>query len=145
MAHGRGIADAALAALFRAYGAAALGTDPGGIAAFSADSVLAAGPTGSAVFQNDEHFVAWLRQVRRFNQDTGMTAMQVMSLGEPLSLSERHRLVSVEWGARFARTGDRVIRFRIAYLVERVGDSRKTLAYVSGKDQEQEMRALGLR
>ena len=46
--------------------------------------------------------------------------------------------------ARFEKTGDRAIEFEIAYLTERVGESWRVLGYVSARDQEEEMRALGL-
>jgi len=35
-------------------------------------------------------------------------------------------------------------RFEIAYLIERAGDSWRVLGYVSERDQEDEMRSLGL-
>jgi hypothetical protein len=52
--------------------------------------------------------------------------------------------VHVEWGARFLQTGDRLIKFRIAYLVEAGPDGPRILAYISEKDQEEEMRSEGL-
>jgi hypothetical protein len=136
--------DDELEFFFRAYGAAAFGPTPELVASFYAESFIAAGPRGSAVFKNDEQFIAWLGEMRQFNERSGMTAMTVVSVNERRLLSERHQLVTVEWGARFEKTGNRLNTFRISYLLERSNDSWKILAYISEKDQEQEMRALGL-
>jgi hypothetical protein len=137
-------ADDTLLDLFRDYAAASRGHEPERVAGFYAESFIAAGPRGSAVFKNDDQFHEWLRQVEQFNQSTGMTSMTVVSVQEPLSLSEKHVLVTVDWGARFVKTGDRLITFQIAYLLERSSAGWKILAYVSQKDQEEEMRGLGL-
>jgi hypothetical protein len=53
-------------------------------------------------------------------------------------------LAQVRWSARFEKTGDRAIEFEIAYLIERAGESWRVLGYVSERDQDEEMRALGL-
>jgi hypothetical protein len=53
-------------------------------------------------------------------------------------------LAQVRWSARFEKTGDRAIEFDIAYLIERAGESWRVLGYVSERDQEEEMRDLGL-
>jgi hypothetical protein len=50
----------------------------------------------------------------------------------------------VRWSARFEKTGTRAVEFEIAYLVELAGESWRVLGYVSARDQEEEMRALGL-
>jgi hypothetical protein len=129
---------------FRDYAAASSSSEPERITGFYAESFIAAGPRGSATFKNDSRFIEWLSQLQDFNQRTGMIAMEAVSVYPSLSLSESHQLVSVEWGARFKKTGDRLITFRIAYLLEKVGESWKILANVSEKDQEQEMSKLGL-
>jgi hypothetical protein len=134
----------ALLALFRDYGSAALGADAGRIAAFYADSFIAAGPRGSAVFANDDKFLSWLGQLHELNVKTRMTSMEVVSIDRQRPLSERHELANVEWGARFEKTGAQRITFRISYLVEKVGEGWKILAYVAEKDQEEELRRLGL-
>jgi hypothetical protein len=98
---------------------------------------------GSAVFANDERFLDWLRGVNDFNRQTGMEGMEVVSISER-ELNARQVLATVEWGARFRKTGDRVARFEITYLLDRQDESWKILAYVSHADQEDEMRRLGL-
>jgi hypothetical protein len=117
--------------LFREYGDRSMGPEPKRIAAFYAEQFIVAGPPGSAVFANDDRFLEWLAQLKAFNQRSGMTSMSVVTLAEPLRLSEKHLLATVTWGARFEKTGDRLIQFTIAYLLETSGDGWKILAYVS--------------
>jgi hypothetical protein len=136
--------DSSLKLFFRDYAVASVESPVARIPAFYADSFLVCGPRGSAVFKNDEKFVEWLGQIHEFNQRTGMISMEVVSLEEPLSLSVCNLLARVVWGARFRKTGDRLITFQIAYLLERAGDTWRILAYVSQKDQGDEMRELGL-
>jgi hypothetical protein len=59
-------------------------------------------------------------------------------------LSPLHVLAGVRWSARFEKTGARAIEFEIAYLMERAAESWRVLGYVSERDQEEEMQALGL-
>jgi hypothetical protein len=47
-------------------------------------------------------------------------------------------------GATFRDIGERVISFRISYLLEQHGQAWKILAYISEKDQEEVMRAAGV-
>jgi hypothetical protein len=129
--------------LFREYAAAALGPEAERTAAFYTPSFIAAGPAGSAVFANDERFLDWIRGIHDFNQQTGMEAMEVVTVAER-PLSERHTIATVEWGARFRKTGSTLARFEITYLLEHNGEAWKILAYVSHADQEEEMRRLGL-
>jgi hypothetical protein len=128
---------------FADYGASALSGDPEQVARFYAPSFLTAGPTGSMVHRNDDTFRDWLGQVFAANQATGMTAMEVLAVDEA-PISDTHTLITVEWGARFAKTGDEVIAFRIAYLVELLGEKPAILAYVSHEDQAALMSAKGL-
>ena len=128
---------------FADYGASALSGDPDQVARFYAPAFVTAGPAGSAVHQNDDGFRDWLRQVFAANEATGMTAMEVLAV-EEAPISDAHTLITVEWGARFARTGDEVIAFRIAYLVELLGEQPAILAYVSHEDQAELMKAKGL-
>ena len=63
----------------------------------------------------------------------------IQSLNSPL-----HVLAQVRWSERFEKTGARAIDFEIAYLMERSGESWRVLGYISARDQQEEMRALGL-
>ena len=50
----------------------------------------------------------------------------------------------MRWSAWFEKTGDRAIEFEIADLLERAGESWRVMGYISERNQEEEMRALGL-
>jgi hypothetical protein len=136
--------NSALELFFRDYAIASIESPAARIPAFYADSFLVCGSRGSAVFNNDDKFVEWLNQLHEFNQRTGMISMEVVSVEEPLLLSDRNMLVRVNWGSQFKKTGDRPVTFRIAYLLETLDNRHKILAYVSEKDQEEEMRKLGI-
>lgn len=128
---------------FAHYATRSMGDDNPALAALYAPRFFVAGPTGSMTFANDAAFVDWLAQVRAFNRQHGMRALSPAAVRE-MVLSPLHVLAQVRWSARFEKTGDRAIEFDIAYLVERAADSWRILGYVSSRDQEEEMRALGL-
>jgi hypothetical protein len=128
---------------FTRYGQLSMGDDHRALAEMYAPSFFVAGPKGSMVFPNDARFLEWLAQVHAFNRQHGMQAVSPAAVQETV-LSPLHVLAKVRWSARFGKTGDRAIEFEIAYLVERAGESWRVLGYVSARDQEEEMRALGL-
>lgn len=131
-------------AFFRDYAATASGDSPEKTATFYAPNFIVAGPTGSAAFPNDAAFTDWLRKTHEFNREVGMQSTEVVSAAQVAVLSVVHSLVTVEWGTRFVKTGERLIVFRISYLLERIQDAWKILAYVTEKDQMAEMSELGL-
>jgi hypothetical protein len=128
---------------FRRYATLSMGDDDQAMAAMYAPSFFVAGPKGSKMFPNDVRFLEWLAQVRTFNRQHGMRAVLPAAVQETV-LSPLHVLAQVRWRARFDKTGDRAIEFDIAYLLERAAESWVVLGYVSARDQEEEMRALGL-
>jgi hypothetical protein len=128
---------------FTRYAALSMGEDDRAMAAVYAPSFFVAGPKGSMTFANDGRFLDWLAQVRAFNRQHGMHAVSPAAVRETV-LSPLHVLAQVRWSARFEKTGDRVTEFEIAYLIELAGESWRVLGYVSERDQEEEMRALGL-
>jgi hypothetical protein len=128
---------------FETYAEVSMAGDAARLASFYAPTFIVAGPQGSAGFPNDRDFLRWLRGVFAFNRRAGMTSMQVVTLNEA-RLSDTHATANVTWGTRFAKTSDLLIEFDITYLLEDLGSGRKILAYVSHKDQEDEMRRLDL-
>src|SRR5688500_7265729 len=128
---------------FTRYGQLSMGDDHRALAEMYAPSFFVAGPKGSMLFPNDARLLEWLAQVHAFNRQHGMQAVAPAAVQETV-LSPLHVLAKVRWSARFDKTGDRAIEFEIAYLVERAGESWRVLGYVSERDQEDEMRALGL-
>jgi hypothetical protein len=128
---------------FTQYAALSMGDDERALAAVYAPSFFVAGPKGSRTFANDGQFLEWLARVRVFNREHGMRALSPAAVRETV-LSPLHVLAQVRWSARFEKTGPRATEFEIAYLMERAGGSWLVLGYVSARDQEEEMRALGL-
>ena len=128
---------------FTHYAALSMGDDDRALAVLYAASFFVAGPTGSRTFANDAQFLDWLAQIRRFNRQHGMHALSPAAVRETV-LSPLHVLAQVRWSVQFEKTGTRGIEFEIAYLTERAGESWRVLGYVSSRDQEEEMRALGL-
>jgi hypothetical protein len=132
-----------LGAFFEQYAKASQAQNPQALAAMYAASFIVGGPEGSMSFTNDARFIEWLKQVYDFNQKHGMRALEIVSV-DPIALSPAHTLAIVRWGARFERTGDRLVEFQISYLLEHTTEKMKILSYISQADQQAEMRALGL-
>ena len=128
---------------FTNYAATSMGDDGAALAALYAPSFFVAGPRGSMTFPNDARFLEWLAHMRAFNRQHGMHALSPAAVRET-ALSPVHVLAQVRWRVQFEKTGARAIEFEIAYLLERVAESWRVLGYVSERDQEEEMQALGL-
>jgi hypothetical protein len=128
---------------FTRYARVTMGPEPEQLAEFYDDSFVAAGPKGSAAFKNDELFLKWLRDVRAFNEKTGMTSMHVVGV-EEIPLGSKFRVANVTWGATFERLRDRTIPFTISYVLRVTDGGFKVIAYVSHEDQEEAMRRHGL-
>ena len=128
---------------FERYANVSLGPEPEALATLYAPSFIVGGPQGSMMFPNDERFIDWLTQMSAFNRTHGMRALRPVAIDER-PLSPRHTLATVRWGAQFDKTGDRLIEFDIAYLLEAAAGAWTILAYISERDQEEEMKTLGL-
>jgi ketosteroid isomerase-like protein len=135
--------DTACRGFFERYAEASQKKDPGALAEMYAPSFIVGGPQGSVSVANDMRFLAWLEQVYDFNQKHGMRSLEVVSV-DGITLSPLHSMATVKWGARFAKTADRLIEFQISYLLEKAGNGWKILSYISQADQENEMKKLGL-
>jgi hypothetical protein len=128
---------------FSLYAELSLTGPPERLAHLYAPTFIVGGPEGSRAFTNDAGFIDWLRQVAQFNRRHGMNTLTALSIRD-LVLSPLHTLATVKWGARFEKTGDRVIEFEISYLLEQAGDEWRILSYVSRSDQNAEMAREGL-
>lgn len=132
-----------LSGFFSRYAELSLTAQPEALAKLYAPTFIVGGPQGSQAFPNDARFIEWLRQVFDFNRQHGMRALTAVSIRE-LTLSPLHTLATVTWGARFEKTGDRLIEFDIAYLLERAADDWRILSYIAQSDQMAEMAKEGL-
>ena len=120
-----------------------MGPQPEALAGVYAPTFIVGGPEGSQAFPNDARFVEWIRQVADFNRQHGMRSIMAVSIRD-MTLSPIHTLATVTWGARFEKTGDRVIEFDISYLLEKAADDWRILSYISRSDQNAEMAKEGL-
>ncbi len=128
---------------FADYASISMSDDHRALAALYAPSFFVTGPKGSRTFANDAQFLDWLAHVRAFNREHGMRALSAVAVRRTV-LSPRHVLAQVRWSARFEKAGDRPAEFEIAYLLEDTGGAWSVLGYVSERDQEEELRSLGL-
>jgi hypothetical protein len=128
---------------FSRYAELSIGPQPEALAGLYAPTFIVGGPEGSHAFANDGRFLEWLRQVAAFNREHGMRALGTVSI-QDVDLSPRHTLALVTWGARFDKTGDRIIEFTISYLLEKVDGDWRILAYISRSDQNEAMLKEGL-
>ena len=128
---------------FGDYAAASFAGQPEDVAAFYARSFVAAAPKGSQAFQNDAAFLDWLRAVQTGNQAAGMATLELVGIEES-TISDDYTMITVEWGARYRKTGDELITFRIAYILELHGRRPQILAYISHEDQDEVMKRKGL-
>ncbi len=132
-----------LTSFFERYAQVSTGSQPEDLAALYAPTFIVGGPKGSQAFTNDDAFLGWLRQVADGNRAAGLRSMRPLEVRDQ-ALSPIHTLATVRWGAQFARTGDRVIAFTIAYLLESKNEAWLILAYLSEQDQEEAMQREGL-
>jgi hypothetical protein len=128
---------------FDRYAELSIGPRPEDLARLYAPTFIVGGPQGSQAFTNDSRFLDWLRQLGEFNRQHGMRSLAVVTIRD-VTLSPVHMLATVTWGARFEKTGDRLITFEISYLLEQAAESWKVLSYVSRSDQMEEMKKEGL-
>ena len=104
-----------------------MSSEPEALAGVYAATFIVGGPEGSHAFTNDARFIEWLRQVADFNRQHGMRALMPVSIRD-MTLSPLHTLAAVTWGARFEKTGDRVIEFEIVTCSKRqrtIGESSR--------------------
>lgn len=129
-------------AFFRRYANASTSDTPEDLARFYDESFLAAAPAGAAAFKNDDGFLEWLRQVHAFNQQTGLTAIEVEGVSNR-PLGDHYVMADVEWSATY-RAAPAPIRFTISYLLRLTEGGPMVVAYVSHDDQDAVMREHGL-
>ena len=132
-----------LSDFFTRYAELSLRPQPEALARLYAPTFIVGGPQGSRAFANDLRFTEWLREVGTFNREHGMRSLTAISIRDA-GLSPLHTLATVTWGARFEKTGDRLIEFEISYLLEKSAEAWRVLSYVSRSDQDAEMAKEGL-
>ena len=61
-----------------------------------------------------------------------------------MPVSDNYSLVKVHWGAKFKKTGDKLIEFDVSYLVQKTGHEPKIILFIAHQDEEKAMEELGL-
>lgn len=128
---------------FENYASVSMKSEPDLHADLYTDDFIAAGPSGSAVYKNDVQFLEWLKRIYDFNKKTGMVSIQVISVHDH-PISKQYSLASVKWGAKYKKTGEELIDFKITYLLQFFQNQIKILAHISHEDQEQVMKKRGI-
>jgi len=128
---------------FENYASVSMKSEPDLHADFYADDFIAAGPSGSAVYKNDAQFIEWLKRIYDFNKTTGMESIAAISVHDN-PISGQYSLASVEWGAKYKKTGEELINFEITYLLQFLENRIKIIAYISHEDQEKVMKERGI-
>ena len=78
--------DSTIENFFETYASVSMKSEPEPHSNLYADEFIAAGPSGSAVYKNDDQFLEWLKQAYAFNKKTGMESIQVISVhNNPIS------------------------------------------------------------
>ena len=106
--------------------------------------VIAAGPHGVAYHRNNflNRFVFNLG-MRSFYKRAGMTSVRIMNL-EEFQISREYSMVKVHWGAKFEKTGSRIIEFDISYLVRKTAFQPEIILFISHEDEQALFKKYGL-
>ena len=115
--------------------------DFGKLGALYADSMIIAGPRGSAI-RTRADFLAQARNASTFYESVGQTSLNIRSIHQT-PITECYSLVKVRWGATFRATGDRVVEFDDSYLVQTEGAST-IIALIAHQDERAVLEKLGV-
>ncbi|MGF6847030.1 hypothetical protein QFZ51_002265 [Chitinophaga sp. W3I9] len=128
---------------FTTYGRASLGNDTSIIASCYAENFMAAGPSGSMTFKNDEKFTQWLEEMFKFNHKVGMQEMKVIKV-ETSPMGKYYTRALVRWGAVFSKNPEEVIEFEITYILHHLNDALKIIMYISHENEEDVLKEKGI-
>ena len=134
--------DAKLKKLFDAYEKAYSELDLETTATFFADTFISAGPKGT-IAQSKKEFLSKAKQAADFYRKVGLEYGKILSTKE-IQLGDHHSLVEVHWGAKFRKTGYKLIEFDVSYVVDKTGPEPKIVMFVAHQDEEEAMKKLSL-
>lgn len=136
------INDPSIKKLFEEYEKAFSELDIEKNAGFFADAFISAGPRG-AIAQSKTEFLTKAKQASDFYKSVGQESAKIISADE-MPVSDNYSLVKVHWGAKFKKTGDKLIEFDVSYLVQKTGHEPKIILFIAHQDEEKAMEKLGL-
>ena len=61
-----------------------------------------------------------------------------------MPISDHYSLAKVHWGAKFCKTGAKLIEFDVSYIVDKTGPEPKIIMFVAHQDEQEAMKNLGL-
>jgi len=125
------------------YETLSIGKDLQGLSRMYADDFIVAGPKGAMAFKNDKKFKEWLKQLGQSNEDTGLKSMKIQNI-IITPVGENYGSALATWGARFDKTGDKLIEFDITYILYLDEAGPKIVMYITHEDQETVMKKNGL-
>jgi hypothetical protein len=134
--------DTKLQELFKAYEKAYSALDLETTATFYADTFVSAGPKGTIAVGKQE-FLSKAKQASDFYRSVGLEYGKVLSTKE-LPITDHHPAITVHWGVKFRKTGDRLVEFDVTYIIDNTGPKPKIVMFVSHEDEEETMKKLGL-
>ena len=100
---------------------------------FYSENFIAAGPSGSIAFKNDKKFLTWLKQVQKFNYQSGLQDMRVNKISSS-PIGEFYTQAKVRWAARFKKTKKELVKFEITYVLYHPTENLKIVMYISHED-----------
>ena len=106
------------------------------------DTFISAGPKG-AITQNKQQFLDMAEQMAQYYKKVGQEYAKVLSL-EETPISKEYSLIKVHWGAKFKKTGDKLVEFDVSYLLQTNLPELKIIMFVAHQDEEQAMKELGI-
>lgn len=136
------IKDRSIKKLFAEYEKAFSALDVKKNVSFFAETFISAGPRG-AIAQSKAEFLKLADQAAAFYRSVGQESAEIISADE-MRVSDHYSLVKVHWGARFSKTGDKLIEFDVSYLVQKTGPEPRIILFIAHQDEEQAMKELGL-
>ena len=106
-----------------------------------ADVFISAGPNG-VIAHNKAEFIKMAGQAAEYYKSVGQESVKILFLQET-PVSDQYSLVKVHWGAKFRKTGDRLIEFDVSYIVQTVPE-HKIVMFIAHQDEQKAMQELGL-
>ncbi len=136
------ILDASIKRFFSEYESSFSELDLEKQAGMFADTFISAGPKG-AIAESKDQFLEMAEKAVEFYGTVGQEYVKILSLSET-PISNEYSMVKVHWGAKFQKTGDKLIEFDVSYLLQKIGEELKIILFIAHQDEQKAMEELGL-
>lgn len=103
---------------------------------------LSAGPKG-VIAQNKNEFFSLSKQAAGLYRSLGQNDAQIISK-KIIPISNEYTLVTVHWGVRYEKAGNKLIEFDVSYLVQEIEGKQQILLFITHQDEAEAMRDLGI-